>query len=339
VTLSQLSELYLPAIEAHLQEVVDLAAGDGLTVEMRAMLAYHMGWEGEGAGETARGKRVRPLLVLLVAAAAGGDWSAALPAAASVELIHNFSLLHDDIQDGSPLRRGRPTAWKLWGIPQAINAGDAMFTLAQEALLGLEAHLPARDVLRAARILQATCLALTQGQYLDLSYEARGDLTLEAYWPMVSGKTAALLSACTELGALAAGAGARRCDAYSHFGRDLGLAFQALDDLLGIWGNAALTGKSAESDLVAGKKSLPMLYALGRDGPFARRWSQGDPIRAGEVPALADQLEAEGARAYTQDRAAELTEQALAALEEAGPRGLAGEALKELADRLLARRA
>ncbi len=339
MSLDQLSELYLPAIEAHLQEVVNLAAGDGLTEEMRHMLAYQMGWEGEGVGEAARGKRVRPLLVLLVASAAGGDWGTALPAAAAVELIHNFSLIHDDIQDHSPLRRGRPTVWKVWGVPQAINAGDAMFTLGQEALLGLEAHLPAPILLRAAHTLHGTCLALTQGQYLDLAYEARGDLTLEAYWPMVSGKTAALLSTCTELGALAAGAEERVCAAYRRFGRDLGLAFQALDDLLGIWGDAALTGKSAVSDLVAGKKSLPVLYALSQDGPFARRWSQGNPIRIEEVPQLAAQLEAEGGRAYTRARAAELTEQALSALKEAGPQGLAGEALEELADRLLARQA
>jgi geranylgeranyl diphosphate synthase type I len=339
MTLSQLSELYLPAIEAQLQAVVDMAAGeDGLTAEMRAMLAYHMGWEGEGAGPAARGKRVRPLLVLLVTSAAGGDWQAALPAAACVELIHNFSLVHDDIQDGSPLRRGRPTVWQKWGVAQAINAGDALFTLAQFALLDLETQLAPHDVLRAARLMQRTCLALTQGQYLDLSYEARGDLNLQAYWPMVSGKTAALLSACTELGAITAGATETVCSAYRHFGRDLGLAFQALDDLLGIWGDAAMTGKSADSDLVAGKKSLPVLYALEQDGLFAARWSQG-AILAGEVPRLAAQLEADGARAYTQNRAAELTGRALFALQDARPQGPAGEALRALADQLLARRA
>ena len=298
MTLSQLSELYLPAIETQLKGVVNLAAGvDGITQEMCSMLAYHMGWEGKGAGVEARGKRIRPLLVLLVASAAGGEWRTALPAAASVELIHNFSLIHDDIQDGSPLRRGRQTVWKIWGVPQAINAGDAMFVLAQHAALDLAAQSDAQTTLRAMRLLQRTCLALTQGQYLDISYEARGDLSLGAYWPMVSGKTAALLSACTELGALAAGAAEKVCMTYSRFGRDLGLAFQALDDLLGIWGDAALTGKSAESDLVAGKKSLPVLYALEREGHFAERWGGDEPIHPEELPQLAAQLEAEGARA------------------------------------------
>ena len=338
MSLSQLSEIYLPAIELKLQNVVSMAAGsDGLTDEMRYMLAYHMGWDDNHAGPSVHGKRIRPLLVLLVASATDGNWEIALPAAAAVELIHNFSLIHDDIQDSSPLRRGRVTVWKKWGVPQAINAGDALFTLAQEALLDLEEHVSAQTVLIASRRLQQTCLALTQGQYLDLSYEARGDLNLEAYWPMVGGKTAALLSACTELGAISAGASEHICDAYRRFGRDLGLAFQVLDDLLGIWGDAALTGKSTESDLVAGKKSLTVLYALEANGPFAERWSQG-PISALEVAELADQLEDEGARAYSQARAAEFTESALSALAEAEPRGAAGLALTELADQLLARK-
>jgi geranylgeranyl diphosphate synthase type I len=323
------------AIEEELQQVVQRARQPGLE-EMHYMLAYHMGWEGQGAGPEARGKRIRPLLVLLCSAAAGGEWQRALPAAAAVELVHNFSLVHDDIQDQSPLRRGRATLWTQWGVAQAINAGDTLFTLGQMALLRLGETVSPEIALRSADLLQQTCLALTQGQYLDLSYEARGDLSLEAYWPMVSGKTAALLSACTQLGALAARASDPVCQAYSRFGRLLGLAFQALDDLLGIWGNAALTGKSTESDLLAGKKSLPVLYGLSLGGPFARRWAQG-PVDATEVPALAAQLEAEGGRAYTQEQANKLTDLALAALEDAAPQGEAGDALEGLARKLLQR--
>lgn len=325
----------LAAIEEELQLIVARVRQPGLE-EMHHMLAYHMGWEGEGAGPEARGKRIRPLLVLLSAAAAGVDWQRALPAAAAVELVHNFSLVHDDIQDQSPLRRGRATLWTRWGVAQAINAGDTLFTLGQMALLRLGETVSIEAALRSASVLQETCLALTQGQYLDLSYEERGDLTLDAYWPMVSGKTAALLAACTQLGALAAQASDPVCDAYSRFGRLLGLAFQALDDLLGIWGDAALTGKSTESDLLSGKKSLPVLYGLSLGGGFAARWAQG-PISAGEVQALAAQLETEGGRAYTQQRANELTDKALAALEEAAPRGEAGEALQRLAKKLLQR--
>lgn len=337
MSLNELSQSFLPAIEDELRRVAS-RAGERGAEEMRHMCAYHMGWEGEGAGPQARGKRIRPQIVLLTAAAAGGEWQRALPAAAAVELLHNFSLIHDDIEDNSPMRRGRPTVWKLWGIAQAINAGDAMFALAHMALLRLEETVSPRAALRAAELFQRTCLQLTQGQHLDLAYEARGDLTLEAYWPMVDGKTAALLAGCAELGALAADADAAICSAYHRFGRSLGLAFQALDDLLGIWGDAALTGKSAESDLLAGKKSLPVLYALGQDGPFKARWDAG-VITPEEVAQLAAQLEAEGARAYTQERASELTAEALQALDEAQPQGDAGAALLELANWLLKRRA
>lgn len=326
---------YRAAIEAELRRAVDQADGEDLA-PYRRMLAYHLGWEGEGAGEEARGKRLRPLLLLLVNAACGGEWRRALPAAAAVELVHNFSLIHDDIQDNSPLRRGRPALWKRYGIAQAINSGDAMLTLAHLTLLRLEEVLSAEIAIQAARVLQLACLRLTQGQFLDLHYEARGDLSLEAYWPMVTGKTSALISACTELGALTAGAPATVREAYRRFGLSLGLAFQAQDDVLGIWGDSARMGKSAESDLLAGKKTLPVLYGLSRDGPFARRWRQGPPSPE-EIQDLAAQLEAEGARAYTQQAAGRLTEQALEALQAANPQGEAGQALVALANRLLGR--
>jgi geranylgeranyl diphosphate synthase type I len=330
------TQTLLAAIEDELQRVVAQNRKPGLE-EMHHMLAYHMGWEGEGAGPSARGKRIRPLLVLLTTAASGGEWQCALPAAAGVELLHNFSLIHDDIQDQSPLRRGRFTLWKRWGVAQAVNAGDAMFSLAYLAVFRLEETVSQPVALRASRILHETCLELTQGQYLDLSYEGRGDLTVDDYWPMVGGKTAALLSACTEIGALAAQAPPEICDAHRRFGRLLGLAFQAQDDLLGIWGDAALTGKSADSDLASGKKSLPVLYGLSLDGPFARRWIQG-PISATEVHEMASQLAAEGARDYTQEKANELTGQALQALQESRPQGEAGEAIISLTRQLLSRK-
>jgi geranylgeranyl diphosphate synthase type I len=332
-----LIETFYNAIEEELQRVVAQERQPGLE-ELHYMLAYHMGWEGEDAGPEARGKRIRPLLVLLSAAGAGGEWQRALPAAAAVELVHNFSLVHDDIQDQSPLRRGRATVWTKWGVAQAINVGDTLFTLAQIALLRLGETVSTEIALRSLSVLQETCLALTQGQYMDLSYESRGDLTLEAYWPMVSGKTAALISACTQLGALAAQASDPVCNAYLRFGKFLGLAFQALDDLLGIWWDAALTGKPTDSDLLSGKKSLPVLYGLSLGGPFAARWANG-PITDADVPALAAQLEAEGGRKYTLVRANELTDQALGALEEASPQGEAGEALQTLAKKLLRREA
>jgi geranylgeranyl diphosphate synthase type I len=300
------------------------------------MLAYHLGWEGEGAGPKTRGKRVRPLLVLLSCAAAGGNWQDALPAAAAVELVHNFSLIHDDIQDNSPMRRGRETVWQRWGIAQAINTGDAMLTLAHLALLRLEKTSSPDTTIQAVKALQLACLQLTQGQYLDLAYEIREQLSADEYWQMVGGKTASLLGACTELGAIVAQTSQLRQQAFRDFGFYLGLAFQAQDDILGIWGDAALTGKSSESDLSAKKKSLPVLYGLDQQGKFADRWAEG-PIKPKEVKILADQLEKEGARSHAQDSANEMTTKALKALKSASPHGEAGEALTNLAHRLLRR--
>jgi len=335
MTLQQFSDEYLPAIETELQQSVGIAR-DHHYQGLYEMLAYAMGWEGEGAGPKARGKRVRPSLVLLTTASAGGEWKKALPAAAAVELVHNFSLIHDDIEDNSPLRRGRPTVWKIWGISQAINTGDTMFTLAQLAVSRLKETTSPTITLQATQLIQDTCLHLTQGQFLDISYEDRTDLTIEDYWPMVSGKTAALIAACTELGALVADVDEKTRTAYRNFGRNLGLAFQALDDYLGIWGDAELTGKSVASDLVEGKKSLPVLYGLGKNAAFAERWRQGS-ITQEEVPDIAQQLENEGGRSFTKNEAERLTAHALQDLEDADPQGEVGDALAELANKLLKR--
>ncbi len=173
--LSNYFDLLLPAIEQEMKACVRETREQGLE-ELYSMLEYHLGWEGPGSGPKAQGKRVRPMMVLLSNASAGGDWEIALPAAAAVELVHNFSLIHDDIQDNSPLRRGRETVWKMWNIPQAINAGDSMFALAHIALKRLANQVPDGIALEAYKILPEACLTLTQGQYLDLSYENRNDL-------------------------------------------------------------------------------------------------------------------------------------------------------------------
>ncbi|MBN2145805.1 MAG: polyprenyl synthetase family protein [Anaerolineales bacterium] len=331
----ELSQQMLAAVEEELRQATATIGGPGLS-ELHAILAYHMGWEGGEAGSAAQGKRIRPLLLLLCCAAAEGEWQKALPAAAAVELVHNFSLIHDDIEDNSPLRRGRETVWKRWGIAQAVNAGDSMFALAHSWLQRI-AHTTSPDVaLQGSQILLVACIHLTQGQYLDLSYESRLDLRMADYWPMIRGKTAALLAACTELGALIAGAEDEQRAAYHAFGQKLGLAFQAQDDLLGIWGDAELTGKSAESDLATGKKSLPVLFGLEKRERFYQRWQQG-LIPPGEVPEVAALLEEEGARQHTQETADRLTQEALQALETAQPRGAAGTMLRELAHRLLRR--
>ncbi len=334
-TLDYLSQKFLPAIEDELHIAVELANAPGIH-KLYQMLAYHMGWIGDGSGQDARGKRIRPLLVLLTCAAGGGNWQNALPAAAAVELVHNFSLIHDDIEDHSPLRRGRSTVWKKWGIPQAINTGDAMFTLAHLESLRLAETVSQEVALQAAKIIQQTCLHLTQGQFLDLYYETKHDVTIDDYWLMVEGKTAALLSTCTELGALAASCDIKTRQYYRNFGRVIGLAFQVQDDWLGIWGDSALTGKSNESDLVTGKKTLPVLYGLSQHKAFASRWIKG-PILPDQTKEMAMLLESEGVKHYMQSQADMLINTALESLEDARPDGNAGDALKSLAIKLIGR--
>lgn len=334
--LKQFIETMLPEIEKELQSQVDRLKQNN-SHPFHEMLTYHMGWTGEGAGAEAAGKRIRPLMVLLTTASCGGDWHSALPAAAAVELVHNFSLVHDDVQDNSDKRRGRPTVWTKWGVPMAINVGDALFVIANQSILDLGKALPASTVVRAATVLSNTCLELTRGQYMDMSYEQHSDLKIEDYWPMISGKTSALLSACTHIGALIGEADEAGQENYRSFGDRLGLAFQVQDDVLGIWGDEAVTGKSAASDLVEGKNSLPVLFALEKNGAFAKRWKQG-PIKAEEVNEVAALLESEGAKTYAVEMSQQETEKALGFLEQANPKGEAGEALLELANMLLKRK-
>lgn len=325
----------LPAIEKELEERVRLNDEEGLG-ELHAMLRYHLGWDGPGAGAEAQGKRIRPMLTLLTTAAAGGNWKTGLPAAAAVELVHNFSLIHDDIQDDSELRRGRETVWKLWGVAQAINAGDSLFSMAHLSMQHLDDSVALERRLEAGNVLRKASLTLTQGQFLDLDYEARGDLTIESYWPMIRGKTASLLSACAQLGAILADARQENKAAYQEFGELLGLAFQVHDDYLGIWGDAAKMGKSAQSDMLTGKKSLPILYGLENKGEFKARWSNGK-VTEEMVPTLAKLLEDEGAKEYTANKVNQLSSQALEALEKARANGDAKAALVELTE-LLAKR-
>jgi geranylgeranyl diphosphate synthase type I len=325
----------LSHIELELQKQVS-RLDQPRTGPFHEMLTYHMGWTGEGAGPEATGKRIRPLMVLLCAAACGEDWQRTLPAAAAVELVHNFSLVHDDIQDNSPKRRGRDTAWVKWGAPMAINVGDALFVLSNQAIIDLKENYSAEVVVQAAEILHNTCLDLTRGQFLDMSFEERNDLKVEDYWPMIAGKTAALLSACCHLGALLGNADEAKQDTYRSFGHYLGLAFQVQDDILGIWGNEAVTGKSAASDLVEGKNSLPVLAGLSANGKFAERWRKG-PIRPEEVEEVAGILATEGGYEAAHSASRQMTDLALLNLREADPQGEAGEALFELADKLLKR--
>jgi geranylgeranyl diphosphate synthase, type I len=321
---------YLEAIEDDLRQAA-LPFPSTTLSHLSEMIAYHHGWLGE---RSRRGKRVRPLLTVLACQACEGDWRLALPAASSVELIHNFSLLHDDIEDHSEQRRGRPTLWTRDGIPQALNTGDALFALAHLSVHRL--RLPAEAVLAVHLDLDNACLALTQGQHLDMAFETRDQVTPDEYLEMVEGKTAALLAAAVTMGARLALAPADRVDALGSFGRHLGLAFQMQDDILGIWGDPAVTGKPAGDDLLCRKKTLPTLLGLERSEAFRRLWNLGEPD-ADRLPAMRHELEGCGALQATQADASRHTDLALAALADAHPVDPAGAQLSTLAVQMLGR--
>lgn len=325
----------LSHIELELQRQIS-RLDEPRTKPFHEMLTYHMGWTGEGAGPEATGKRIRPLLVLLCASACGADWKSTLPAAAAVELVHNFSLVHDDIQDNSPKRRGRDTVWTKWGAPMAINVGDALFVISNQAIMDLKSNYPAETVVKVAEVLHNTCLDLTRGQFMDMSYEERTDLQVEDYWPMISGKTSALLTACCQIGGILGGADPEKEEAYRSYGHYLGLAFQVQDDILGIWGDENVTGKSVASDLVEGKNSLPVLIGLGKKKKFAERWARG-PIKPEEVEEAARLLAGEGGYGEAKEASIQMTDMAINSLREADPQGEAGEALFELTNKLLNR--
>lgn len=331
----EITQTYLNAIEKELKLALIQAAPLGNN-SLYEMLSYHMGWPDTLAGSLVKGKRIRPFLTLLSCSALGGDWNVALPAAAAVELVHNFSLIHDDIEDHSFLRRGRPTVYKKWGIAQAINAGDAMFTLAHLQTIRLREKIPAIAALRSVEVLQQACLHLTQGQYLDLAFEKRNEVSIDEYWNMVDGKTAALISACTELGAICANADEQTIEHYRNFGRLFGLAFQVIDDLLGVWGNMQTTGKSNQSDLSSGKKTLPILYGLSRQGKFSELWWK-KTFQPEDIEAMTELLDQEGGKEFTMNTAKEIIRQAITVLEKTNPLGNSGEILRDLAMSLTTR--
>lgn len=337
--LNTLTEQFLPVIDHEmrlvLQELEDTPPSD----MFHGMIHYHMGWKDEALQPMSfnSGKRIRPLLTLLTCDAAGGDWQQAVPAASAIEIIHNFSLVHDDIQDASDTRRGRPTAWTLWGQPQAINTGDAMFAMAHLGLnrLADQGVAPA-TVVHAYRRFDDTCVRLTQGQYADMSFETRDGVTTDEYVAMITGKTAVLIALSAELGALVAGATDATVAHYAAFGRDLGLAFQIQDDILGIWGDEALTGKSAATDIATRKKSLPVLYGLERSPALRHLYARTIDEDEFVAQAVAE-LDKTGAQVYAAELAAEYSNNALGHLEASAPTGDAAVALFQLADMLMRR--
>jgi geranylgeranyl diphosphate synthase type I len=328
---------YVPPLEAEMQALVK--ASDLRHADFFGMMRYHLGWADADFNlcQASAGKRVRPVLCFLCCEACGGNWEQALPAGAAIEIMHNFTLIHDDIEDRDETRRGRPTVWALWGDAHAINVGDAMFALSNLALLLLaERGVPASTVIAACCLFNITQLALTGGQYLDIGFESRDHVSVEDYIAMIEGKTAALAACSCQMGALVADASEIRCESLREFGRHLGLTFQMRDDVLGIWGDPALTGKPAGADIARRKKSLPILHGLERSDDLRRLLKQ-EELSASDVSRATELLEQVGSREYAEGLAQEHHGLALAALESAALEGPAAQALYELEQTLLNR--
>lgn len=298
---------YLQAIEDDLQQIVP-SERDPYT-GLSDMLRYHLGWQGMNGEAVAgrRGKRLRPLLCLLACEAFGGDWHAALPAASALELIHNFALIHDDIEDDSLTRHQRPTVWNVWGLGQGVNAGDALWALARRSIYRLteRAHSPAAT-LAVAQLLDETCYDLCKGQYLDIASEGDREMTEQVYERVVRGKTAALTAASLVSGAILGGASPACLEQIESYGLELGIAFQLTDDLLGIWGDPGITGKSAASDLATHKMTLPVIHALAWErarGENTLYSILGEPPSEESFPTMLAILDRSGAQELVTQRA------------------------------------
>ena len=292
------------------------------TLPVYEVLAYHLGWRDERLQPASgvSGKRFRPALCLAVALAVCGDAARAVGIAAAIELLHNFTLIHDDIQDRSRVRRHRPTIWALWGDAQAINAGDALFVLSQIAALEAARALEPGRGEELVRRFNETALSIVEGQVLDLSFEQRPDVSVNEYLTMIERKTAALIAFSAWAGALVAGAPVEVAARLERFGRALGLGFQIRDDYLGIWGDPAVTGKPRGDDLRQRKKSLPIVLVLERATTDDRSWlldlwRRRAELNAEEVAAVIEFLERYAVRSALQDTVERFQREALAELE------------------------
>ncbi|MCU1684356.1 MAG: Geranylgeranyl pyrophosphate synthase-like protein [Amycolatopsis sp.] len=319
------------AIDPALREAADRLPGS-----MRHITGYHYGWWDEHGAriDSDGGKAIRPALVLLAAKACGADPALAVPAAAAVELVHDFSLLHDDVMDGDLTRRHRRTAWSVFGTGPAILAGDALLTLAYD-VLAASGHPNAQ---RAMQALSMAVLRLLEGQSADVAFEDRDEVALAECVEMARGKTGALLGAACGLGALFGGGSAEQVERFTAFGENFGLAFQHVDDLLGIWGDSAVTGKPIYSDLQNRKKSLPVVAALtsgtAAGNELGKLYQQEQSLSDVQLVRAAELIDLAGGRTWSQAQGDSLLAAALAHLAAAnsGPQVTAElRALAELA--------
>jgi geranylgeranyl diphosphate synthase, type I len=309
-TIQTTLQRYQPEILASLQSTVKRALASSALQEVSDLapfygqMQYHLGWVDRNFSPVSGnpGKLMRPTLLLLAYEAtdeqivedgidgnASSHLSRALPAATAIELTHNFTLIHDDIEDGDRERRHRSTLWDVWGIPQAINTGDGMFALARYALWDVvDAGVDPFVAVQLGAVLDKACLVLAEGQYLDISFEKQEDISVAMYVDMIGRKTAALMGCAAEMGAMLGTRDAETIFRLRSFGHAIGTAFQVRDDMLGVWASTEELGKTAAGDIYRRKKSLPVLHALESSKPSDQRflhqiYSQNTPVTSAQV--------------------------------------------------------
>jgi len=313
----ELFNRYSPYIEQELKSLFE-----GRDLYLYDMMKYHMGWidsKGEISSNGNHGKMLRATLCLLASESICGDFRRALPVSAAIELIHNYSLVHDDIQDDDELRRHRPTVWKIWGKPQAINAGSAMKILANLSVLKLsDLGIPREKQVEVFDILDSSCLEMIEGQYMDIDFEDRDIISVEEYLKMIEKKTSALISGALKVGAVL-DLDNGDLDAFEKFGRYLGIAFQITDDILGIWGNDSKTGKPRGNDIRKRKKSLPIVFCLQESDEKGKsqllKIYRRSRVNDRGVAVVIRNLEEIGARYFCEKQAKEYYEMAIGEIE------------------------
>jgi len=332
----------VPWLDAEMEAALASASPD---LDLYRWARYHLGWNDESLapmGEADRrkhgGKRLRGVLTVLACESLGGAGRAAAPAGAAIEFIHNFSLVHDDVEDDDAERRHRPTVWKLWGVPHAINVGSNMQAMVDVAVLRLTPQFPAETVVRAFGVITRAVVLMTEGQFLDMAAQDAREMSLAEYFRMTGGKTAALIEGALRLGALLGTHDEARIEAMAEFGRSFGLAFQCRDDYLGIWGEPGMTGKPVGSDILQGKRSLPVVHALAA---APAETVEGGRLREAlaerDVEAVLDLLDGVGTADFVHGRVEEHTAAALTALGRAGGSGPHAEAIRDIARYALGR--
>lgn len=292
---------YLTRINDAIYSILDADWGLHADKRLREMVSDAMGMTSDGTLIPNSGKRIRPLLACTCCGALGGDVERVLPFAAALELLHNFTLVHDDIEDVSDIRHGRPTIWKKHSLALALNAGDYLMGI---CFREVHAATRAENEPMFLDLFDEMYKKVTFGQHLDISFENQSSVTTADYLGMISGKTVALLRGAMQLGAVAARADAAVIRAIRDAGKKVGIAFQLQDDLLGIWGKVDDFGKSISSDITTKKMTFPILYGVENSAEFADFWAAYDG-NADQVGKVADRLEAIGAREATAARVIE----------------------------------